>query len=140
MAVALLATGLADGRRADHTWAFFALAVGVAWLLPRFPIEERVVWLWFGAPLIFMLFFTLTPNTHVYGFFIGWALVAGMVIGWGWQWLRHAFGFTRAAWIAAPVATACWCCVFGNYAYWYFAPRIWRCCAPGAKTGPGATR
>ncbi len=32
-----------------------------------------------------MLFFTLTPNTHVYGFFIPWALVAGEVLGRAWQ-------------------------------------------------------
>jgi hypothetical protein len=115
----------------DHTWAFFALALAAAWFLPRFPSEERLVWLWFGAPLLFMLFFTLTPNTHVYGFFIGWALVVGSVVGVGWQALAERVGLPAARWIGAATALLL-VLLFGNYAFWYFVAterevlRTWR--------------
>ena len=81
----------------DHTWIFFAAALLIAWALPNFPLEQRVAWLWFGGGLIFMLFFTLTPNTHVYGFFIPWALVAGEVLGRAWQVLHAARGPAHGA-------------------------------------------
>ncbi len=115
----------------DHTWLFFAAAMLVAWFLPIFPLEQRAIWLWFGATSIFMLFFTLTPNTHVYGFFIPWALIAGDVIGRGYVALAKRTGTRAARWIAVPVATLA-VLLFGNYAYWYFAAtdvevlRTWR--------------
>ena len=115
----------------DHTWVFFAAAVLIAWFLPNFPLEQRVAWIWFGGTAIFMLFFTLTPNTHVYGFFIPWVLVAGDVIGRGWRSLAARLGTRAAQWIAVPIA-ALVMLLFGNYAYWYFAAtdvevlRTWR--------------
>ena len=118
-------------RGHDHTWAFYAAALVIAWFLPDFPLEQRLAWLWFGSGAIFMLFFTLTPNTHVYGFFIPWALVAGEAIGRGWLWLRHRLGARPAARIAA-ITAALAVLVFGNYVYWYFAAtdlevlRTWR--------------
>ena len=118
-------------RGHDHTWAFFAAALAIAWFLPDFPLEQRFAWLWFGSGAVLMLFFTLTPNTHVYGFFIPWALVSGEVIGRGWLTLRDRLGARPAAWIAAPTA-ALLVLLFGNYAYWYFAAtdlevlRTWR--------------
>ena len=81
----------------DQTWAFFAAALLIAWFMPNFPIEERMIWLWFGVPMVFMLFFTLTPNTHVYGFFVPWLLIAGMVVARGWQGLSARFGVRTAA-------------------------------------------
>ncbi len=115
----------------DHTWAFYAAALVIAWFLPDFPLEQRLAWLWFGSGAVFMLFFTLTPNTHVYGFFIPWALVAGEALGRGWLWLRRRLGARPAARIAA-VTAALAVLVFGNYVYWYFAAtdlevlRTWR--------------
>jgi hypothetical protein len=115
----------------DHTWLFFAAVLAVAWLLPRFSTEERVAWLWFGAPAILMLFFTLTPNTHVYGFFMGWALIAGALIGRGWQALRDRIGISRAQWAVMPAALLTMA-LFANYEYWFFAAtdlevlRTWR--------------
>ena len=115
----------------DHTWAFFALALVVAWLLPDFPTEERLVWLWFGAPMIFMLFFTLTPNTHVYGFIIGWALVVGWSVQLGWRWLADRVGVPVARRVGVATA-AVLILVFGNWALWMFVAveqetlRTWR--------------
>lgn len=115
----------------DHTWAFFALALVPAWFLPRLTVEERLAWLWFDVPLLAMLFFIRTPNTHVYGFFIGWALVAGSVIQAGWTALRARAGLRAATWAGAASALAL-TLLFGNYAYWYFVAsdqevlRTWR--------------
>ncbi len=57
-------------------WLLFTLAIVAAWALAESP-GERVAWLWFGGPLLLSIFFIRQPNTHVYGFFMGWALVAG---------------------------------------------------------------
>jgi 4-amino-4-deoxy-L-arabinose transferase-like glycosyltransferase len=103
----------------DQTWLFFALAFGVAWLAPRLSLEERTVWLWFGVPAIFMLFFTLTPNTHVYGFIIGWSLVVGMIIEASYQALTRWFSIPKVRMAGASVA-AILILAFGNYATWYF--------------------
>ena len=79
-----------DGR--DLTAAVFLLAFGAAWVLPRVPAEERMLWLWFGAPFVLTLFFIEKPRTHVYVFFTPWALLAGMVIERAWRqaWKRRA--------------------------------------------------
>ena len=120
----------------DQTWLFFAAAIAAAWFMPDFSVEERTVWLWFGVPLVFMLFFTLTPNTHVYGFFIPWALIAGMVLARGWELLGHRLGVRTARLIAVPTAVVL-ILLFGNYEYWYFAAtdlevlRTWRENRPG---------
>jgi len=106
-------------NRVDHTWLFFAGALLLAWLLPNFASEERLVWLWFGAPMLLALFFTAIPNTHVYGFFIAWILVAGMMINRGWQALSARLSLRTARMIALPIAAGA-IFVFGAYEYWYF--------------------
>jgi 4-amino-4-deoxy-L-arabinose transferase-like glycosyltransferase len=132
--------GLPPGR-ADHTWAFFALALAVAWVLPRFPWQERTVWLWFGAPMVLALFFTRTPNTHVYGFFIPWALIAGWMIARIWRGMRVRLGARMAGAIAAPTAAAL-LLLFGTYEYWYFVHndveilRTWRENRPAGYWAP----
>ncbi len=103
----------------DHTWLFFALAMVVAWLAPRVSLQERVVWLWFGTTMIFMLFFTLTPNTHVYGFIIGWALVVGMVVEVGYLTLMRRLNRPTVRRFGAATATLL-VLLFANYATWYF--------------------
>jgi hypothetical protein len=103
----------------DYTWLFFALALAGAWLLPHFPVPQRAVWLWFGAPMILALFFTAIPNTHVYGFFIPWALVVGQIAGEGWDALAARLSLRTAQTVAAAVAVTA-VLVFGLYEYWLF--------------------
>lgn len=115
----------------DHTWAFFAAALLFAWLQPHFRPEARAIWLWFGAGMLLMLFFTHTPNTHVYGFILPWALLAGSVAGAGYGALAAQIG-DRWAQRAGVGAAAFFTVVFGVYAFWYFAAvhvealRTWR--------------
>jgi hypothetical protein len=103
----------------DWLWLFFAAALTAAWLMPKFAPADRLVWLWFGAPMILALFFTAIPNTHVYSFFIPWALVAGRIIGHGWRWLTESVRRPAAQAIGVTVATLA-IVVFGFYAYWLF--------------------
>jgi hypothetical protein len=103
----------------DLTWLFFATALVVAWWMPNFPPSERLVWLWFGAPMILALFFTAIPNTHVYSFFIPWALLVGMVIGKGWSWLRGRVSQRQAQLVALPLAMVA-IALFGFYQYRLF--------------------
>lgn len=103
----------------DFTWFFFTLALGLAWLLPAVAWEERTVWLWFGAPLILALFFTAIPNTHVYSFFIPWALLAGMVLNRAWQLLSKCLSQSTARALALPIASTL-LLLFGLYEYWLF--------------------
>lgn len=103
----------------DYTVVFFLLAFLVVWLMPRMPIEERAVWLWFGVPLLLAFFFTVKPRTHVYVFFPAWALLAGMVIARGWWWLRCHLSPRPAALLGVSVALLA-IALFGSYEYWYF--------------------
>ncbi|MCX6045959.1 MAG: glycosyltransferase family 39 protein, partial [Chloroflexi bacterium] len=103
----------------DDTWFFFAALLVAAWLMPNFPAEERLVWLWFGAPMLFNLFFTAIPNTHVYGFFMAWALLAGLVVARGWAAITQRWSLRTAQLMAAPIALGA-ILVFGLYEYWYF--------------------
>ncbi|MFN8494594.1 MAG: glycosyltransferase family 39 protein [Caldilineaceae bacterium] len=128
LASALLVVGLAQTFHAylwlkigstDYIWLFFASALVLAWLLPKFSTEERLVWLWFGGPMLLALFFTAIPNTHVYGFFIAWLLVAGSVIERGWQALSKRWSLRTAQLIALPIALSA-ILIFGLYEYWYF--------------------
>lgn len=100
-------------------WLFFALALVGGWLVPNFCPAERTIWLWFGAPMILALFFTAIPNTHVYSFFIPWALLVGLVIGRGWAWLNERVSVRTAQALALPLAAAA-IVTFGLYEYWLF--------------------
>jgi len=103
----------------DFTIVPFALALLCLWLAPRLKLEERLLWLWFGAPLLLALFCTAFPGTHVYVFFAPWALLVGSVIAQGWQMLRRGAGepVARGAGGAAVLVVTV---VFGLYAYWCF--------------------
>jgi hypothetical protein len=128
-ATALVIAGLAAGiwqgggwliiNGVDHTWLFYALAVGVVWFLPRVSVEERTVWLWFGVAMVLSLFFVAKPNSHVYGFFSPWALIVGATLAQGWVALRRRLGIGWARAVVLPVAAAL-VLLFGNYAYWTF--------------------
>ncbi len=80
---------------------------------------ERALWLWFGALLLLSLFFTAKPRTHVYVFFLPWALIGGMVVASSWQMLRARWGMRRAG-IVGGLVVSLIVGVFGSYAYWYF--------------------
>jgi 4-amino-4-deoxy-L-arabinose transferase-like glycosyltransferase len=104
---------------ADYTWLFFLALLLFTWLLPGVDEQERLVWLWFGGPFLLALFFTAAPNTHVYSFFIPWALLAGMVVDRGWQMLVQWMQPRPAQWLALPVAVS-FLLLFGLYEYWLF--------------------
>ncbi len=97
----------------------FTLLIGLLVLLPRQRIENRVVWLWFGAVMILALFLTEKPRTHVYTFFMPWALIAGDELSLLWNSLRNRIG-ARPAMIAGSAAAAGLILFFGAYAYHYF--------------------
>ena len=95
------------------------LLFGGVMLLPRQRIENRMAWIWFGLIMILALFLTEKPRTHVYTFFMPWALLAADELSLIWAWLRTRIGFKPAA--ALGVATAAiLILVFGNYAFQYF--------------------
>ncbi len=99
-------------------WLWVALFATV-WFAPRLPQNERTAWLWFSAPLLGVIFFVVKPGTHVYIFFIPWAIVTGMVIGQLWTAMRNAWGGWSARWLLAP-AMALLVLIFGNYVYQLF--------------------
>ncbi len=103
----------------DWIWVFFTAALIGLWFTPHFPPGERMVWLWFGGPMILALFFTAIPNTHVYSFFIPWTLLGGMMLGKGWHWLVQRVHLPAARWVAIPAAVAL-IGIFGFYEYWLF--------------------
>ena len=59
----------------------FCGALSPVWFGRGVAAAERALWLWFGLPLMAVMFFIARPGTHVYVFFIPWALVSGMVVG-----------------------------------------------------------
>jgi len=95
------------------------LIIAPAWLAPRLPSADRTAWLWFGAPLLGVIFFVIKPGTHVYIFFMPWALVSGMVVAQGWQWLARRWGAPPTRWLLAP-ALLLLALLFGNYVRWLF--------------------
>jgi hypothetical protein len=104
------------GRLAFWLWvALFA----TVWLAPRLSQNERTAWLWFSAPLLGVIFFVVKPGTHVYIFFIPWAMVTGLVIAQLWTALANAWGGWSTRWLLAP-AMALLVLIFGNYVYQLF--------------------
>jgi hypothetical protein len=103
----------------DHTWIFFALAIGVVILPAHVSHMERSVWLWFGLPMLISLFFVAQPNTHVYCFFPAWALVVGSAMEAGWAELRTHTTLPVARRMALSV-TGVLLAIFANYAFWLF--------------------
>lgn len=117
----------------DYTFAFFGVLFGSALILlhksqppvhsapliARPPLTECVLWLWFGASFVIALFFVSKPRTHVYVFFMPWALLAGMMAANGWQRLQAHWGERWGNPIGGFVAFAL-IALFSSYAYWYF--------------------
>ena len=96
-----------------------ALIFGGVMLLPRQRVENRTNWIWFGLVMILALFLTEKPRTHVYTFFMPWALIAADELSLEWAWLRDRIGFKLAA-VLGAAAAAILVLVFGNYAFQYF--------------------
>ncbi len=103
----------------DHTWIFFALAIGAVILSLRILPVERSAWLWFGLPMLISLFFVAQPNTHVYCFFPAWALIVGSAMEASWSALRARMPLAIARRVALPV-TIVLIAIFANYAFWLF--------------------
>lgn len=102
----------------DYTGIFFLACMVSAWLLAT-TTTERLVWLWFGATMVIALFLTAIPNTHVYSFFIPWALLIGMVTERGWHRWRRMVALPVARGLAVTGAAAL-IALFGVYEYWLF--------------------
>jgi len=104
----------------------FLIALGVTTIVGVFAtkwwrkIEIQTILIWFTIPCILSLFFVATPNTHVYGFFIPWALLAALPISWFWQWINQRID-TKLAQRIGVAAAAALILLFGTYEYWLFA-------------------
>lgn len=98
----------------------FAVAIGLAWLAPRLGVAERMLWLWWGAPLLLAFFLVAQPGTHVYVVLTPSALLIGYLLQRQWLFLRKRLG-APAAWLiefaplAVVVAAVC------VRAYFFFA-------------------
>ncbi len=111
-------TWLSVGSR-DSTVLFFAAAFGLAWLAPRMAHEERTMWAWFGSTALLALFLTEKPRSHVYIFFMPWALLNGLVIAHAFRALDSHLGSRRAL-ILGVAGALLGVAIFGTYAYFYF--------------------
>ncbi|CAN5547453.1 hypothetical protein BH10CHL1_BH10CHL1_46320 [soil metagenome] len=103
----------------DLTFVPFSLALALVWFAPQLTLEARLLWLWFGAPLLLAFFFTAFPGTHVYLFFAPWALLVGALVAQGWDELRQRAG-QPAAVLAGSLAGVAVTMIFGLYADQYF--------------------
>ncbi len=103
----------------DFTLVPFALALAFVWFAPRLNLEARLLWLWFGIPLLLTLFCTAFPGTHVYVFFAPWALLVGALVAQGWYGLQQRTGKPVAV-LAGSFAALAVTLIFGLYAYRYF--------------------
>ena len=65
----------------NPVFILLALAIVPVWVLRRVPPQDRILWLWFGAPMLAALFLISAPRSHVHIFFVPWALVAGSAAG-----------------------------------------------------------
>lgn len=102
----------------DYTGLFFLACMVSAWLLAT-ATTARLVWLWFGATMVIAIFLTAIPNTHVYSFFIPWALLIGMITERGWHAWRRMVALPVARGLAVTGAAAL-IALFGVYEYWLF--------------------
>lgn len=129
LALFLISPSLVVLGGTDYTWLLFVLLIGLVLLAPRStpPVAgqlgpgdaARTIWLWFAVPMLGSLFFVAEPNTHVYGFFMGWALVVGLAVEAGWAWLcsRMARPVAQAVGVAAAALTVV---IFGAYTFQMF--------------------
>ncbi len=103
----------------DYTFLLFGLALLPPLLAFKLPANEHALWLWFGLPFLFALFFTLKPRTHIYIFFMPWALLIGLAVARGKVWLEEHLQASAINIIGVSLGTVC-AVLFGVYAYFYF--------------------
>lgn len=116
--VSLKPAWLTIGGR-DYTVLLFTFALALVWVAPRLSREERLLWLWFGVPMLLAFFLTQKPRSHVYVFFMPWALLNGFVLQQAYRALRERLGGPQAT-VVALGGTALAVAVFGAYEYFYF--------------------
>ena len=112
----------ATGFLSENVWlarGIFLAVFAPFWLAGIVPAVERAVWLWFGLPLMAVMFFIAKPGTHVYVFFIPWALVSGMALGEAWRTWQRWWGVSRVHSVVAPLVLLL-ALAFGNYVYQLF--------------------
>ena len=101
-------------------WIAVALVALLPVLLaPQTAPPARLLWLWFGALLIIMLGFTSKPRTHVYVFFMPWALLLGMGAAQAAEWLAARVAAPRLRRLGVGLALVA-LLVFGGYVYQMF--------------------
>ncbi|MCB0083459.1 MAG: hypothetical protein KDE47_21105, partial [Caldilineaceae bacterium] len=103
----------------DTIFLFFMLALLPALLAFNRPANEHLLWLWFGLPLLFALFFTLKPRTHIYIFFTPWMLLVGMTLQRLEGWLRQRLQPNLVRGMGVALGTS-GVLIFGIYAYYFF--------------------
>lgn len=103
----------------DYTLVFFIVALLPALLYFRLPSNEHLLWLWFGLPFLFALFFTLKPRTHIYIFFMPWMLLIGLQIQRVQAWLAARAKPVAIGILGVNVGALC-AALFGIYAYLIF--------------------
>ncbi|HRW04286.1 MAG TPA: glycosyltransferase family 39 protein [Caldilineaceae bacterium] len=103
----------------DTIFLFFTLALLPALLAFNRPTNEHLLWLWFGLPFLFALFFTVKPRTHIYIFFTPWMLLVGMSLQRVEAWLRQRWqeGVVRVVGVSLGALGVV---LFGTYAYYLF--------------------
>ncbi len=111
-------TWLRLGER-DYAALPFAVAFVGVWLAPRLSLPERLLWVWFGALMLATVFGMALARTHIYVFFVPWALLIGGLLAHGWARLRAELG-QRFAFIAGAGGVLAVTVVFGVYAHAYF--------------------
>ncbi len=98
-------------------WIPFAILFFGAVLAPGQPMPRRAVWVWFGVPWFFYLFFAAVPLTHVHVFFPPWAILTGLGLIDVARWLAS---WSRAMrWIVASLAVVLYA-LCGYYAVMVF--------------------
>lgn len=143
LAAGAIAFGALPGLRIGASIAPLAILLLLIPMLPKMPVGERLVWLWWSPLVVASLFFIASPDSHVYIFFVPWVLIAGWVCQqlWAWAKLRPRGVSMAFAGAGAAALAICWfypwqvfadapAMRFGDWeterpaAYWYPFERI----------------
>ncbi len=108
-AAALLRPGWLTVAGRDLSGVVGAVPLLLAWMLPRLTLGERAAWFWFAPLYAGALFFIELPDTHVYVFFVPWALVVASGVQRLGEWLAARPAALRRGVAAAGAALAILC-------------------------------
>lgn len=92
----------------------FVLIFAPVWFAPKMEPGIRTAWLWFGVAFTGVISFVMKPGTHVYIFFIPWALVSGWTVQQGWNALARRTSPRVMRYAVAPLLALA-VIVLGNY-------------------------